>query len=287
MKLKHLFIISVILMINACGKEKDSGTDNTFVENQFLNKKYNEVCFLMTHNAMNAKERNFSFPNQTFSITNQLMSGVRGLMIDTYDGSNGVAVTYHASTLFGSQNLVNVLQEIKTFLTAHKKEVVTIIFENNGSNTQLQKAIDSSGLSSFAFIHSNGDEFPIMQTMVNNNQRLVMFVERNQLPRASYLMHAWSTIFDTKYTYSTVNEFDSNINRGGSGSKELYLINHWLGGTLGLPDSTLAPNANAHQAVSKRMQECAAANNHFINFFGVDFYHIGDAKMVIDSINGL
>jgi len=288
-KFNLLFMVYVLILINSCTKENSSNKtkSNTFIENQFLDKKYDEVCFLTTHNAMNNKVKGFTIPNQTFSITQQLNDGVRCLMLDTYDGADGVALTYHTLPQLGSQKLVDAMQEIKSFLTQHPKEVVTIIFQNDGSNTQLQQAIDSISLSTMTYTHTNNTPFPTMQTMVDNNQRLVLFVENDKTPRASYLMHAWKTIFDTKYTYSNINQFDSNINRGGSGTKELYLINHWLGGTLGLPDSTLAPIANKRSVVSKRVQDCAVANSHFINFLGVDFYHIGDAKAVVDSINGL
>ncbi len=60
-------------------------------------------------------------------------------------------------------------------------------------------------------------------------------------------MHARSTVFDTKYTYKNVSEFDSDVNRGGSGTKELYLVNHWLQKELlpgvNIPDKTLASHA--------------------------------------------
>jgi len=196
-------------------------------------------------------------------------------------------MTYHSFPQLGQQKLMDVLTEVNDFLTEHSKEVVTIIFQNEGSNLQLEKAITDAGLDSLTYIHDNNAEFPTMQTMVNNNQRLVLFVERNTTPRANYLMNAWSTIFDTKYTYSNINQFDCTINRGGSGSKDLYLVNHWLGNAIGLPDSTQAPLANKRSVVSKRVQDCSIANSHFINFLGVDFYHIGDVKTVVDSINGI
>lgn len=287
-KTSYLLIISLSLILFSCEKDNVKKEDSDkFIENQFLDKKYNEVCFLMTHNSMNAKEKGFLLPNQTLSVTHQLNSGVRGLMLDTYDGNNGIAETYHAFALAGSEKLVDVMQEIKDFLLLHKKEVVTIIFQNEGSNVQLEKAIDSIGLDAMTYKHNSGDPYPLMQTMVDNNQRLILYVEKDKTPRANYLMYAWSDIFDTKYTYSNVSQFDSDVNRGGSGSKDMYLINHWLGGALGLPDSTLAPQANKRSVISKRVQDCATANNHFINYLGVDFSHIGDAKAVVDSINGL
>jgi hypothetical protein len=283
-KLKFKYLLIVLVLLSSC--EKESIEDASV---KLLPRKYNEVCFLMTHNAMNNTEKGFSIPNQTHSVYNQLKNGVRGLMLDTYDGPDGVALTYHGFAAFGSQNLVDVLQEIKDFLLGNKNDVVTIIFQNDGSNIQLEKAIDSIGLNTLTFIHNNGDAWPTLQTMVDSNRRLVLFVENNKTPRASYLMHAWKTVFDTKYDYNNVSEFDSDVNRGGSGSKELYLINHWLQKELlpgvNVPDKTLATQANERGVIGKRVRDCADANSHFINFLGVDFYEIGGAKSVVDSIN--
>lgn len=282
-KFKYLLII-IILIISSCKKEKIEDASL-----KLLPKKYDEVCFLMTHNAMNNTEKGFTIPNQTHSVTNQLKNGVRGLMLDTYDNTDGIALTYHGSSALGQEKLVDVLQEVKSFLLQNTNDVITIIFQNEGSNVQLQKAIDSIGLNTMTLLHTNGNTWPTLQTMVDSNRRLVLFVENNKLPRANYLMHAWSTVFDTKYEYNNVNEFDSDVNRGGSGSKELYLINHWLQKELfpgvNVPDKALAAQANARAVISKRVQDCAAANSHFINFLGVDFYEVGDAKAVVDSIN--
>lgn len=287
---KNIFICAIlILSLSSSCKKTTTEQQNTIEidrDTPVLPKAYNEVCFLMTHNAMNNTQKGFSIPNQTYSVTNQLKSGVRGLMLDTYDGSDGIALTYHVFASAGSQKLVDVLGEIRDFLFTHPAAVISIIFENGGSNTQLEKAIDSSGLNTLTYTYTGGT-WPSLQTMVDNNQRLVLFVERDRQPRASYLMHAWSNIFDTEYTFQTTAEFNCTINRGGSGNKELYLINHWLSTGLGLPDKSLATQANSRAIVSSRMQECSSTNSHFPNYLGVDFFEIGDALAVVDSINGI
>lgn len=283
--IKNSFFFFLALALLSCEK---SNTDKGYVcqnHPELKSRKYDEVCFAMTHNAMNNTEKGFTLPNQSVSVTNQLNSCVRGLMIDTYDGSDGVALTYHAVTLLGQQKLVDVLQEVKDFLNANTQEIVTIIFENNGSNVQLTKAIDSIGLNAMCYVH-DGTTWPTLQTMIDANKRLVCFVERNKTQSVAYLNYAWSTIFDTKYTYQTVADFDSDVNRGGGGTRQLYLVNHWLQTSLGFPDKNLAPQANTRAVIGKRVQDCSTANNHFINFLGVDFYEIGDARAVVDSING-
>ena len=283
--IKNCVFLTIMLFVFSCKKNNTNPTYACQKHTELNSKKYNEVCFVMTHNAMNNSEKGYSIPNQSESITNQLNNCVRGLMIDTYDGTDGNALTYHAIPTFGQQKLVDVLKEVKDFLVANREEIVTIIFQNDGTNVQLQKAIDSIGLDAFCYINTSGT-WPTLQTMIDANKRLVCFVERNKSPRSSYLMYAWSTIFDTKYSYQDVSDFDSDLNRGGSGNRQLYLVNHWLQTSLGLPDKTLAPSANTRAVIGKRVQDCSNANSHFINFIGVDFYEIGDARAIADSING-
>lgn len=277
-KVNSLFIL-LIIFFSSCKKVSTSDPYDLL-----LTKPYDQVCFLATHNSMNSSEKGFTIPNQTYSVTNQLKNGVLGLLIDTYDGSDGIALTYHAIPLFGQEKLVDVLQEIKTFLLENPKKIVSIIFENNGSNVQLQNAIDSIDLDKMTYIHT-GSTWPTLQTMIDSNQRLVLFVEHNNLPRSSYLMYAWGTIFDTPYTFKSVDEFNSSLNRGGSGTKELYLVNHWLSNGIGMPDKNLAPQANTRAVLGKRVQDCSTTNHHFINFLAVDFVEIGAAKAIVDSIN--
>ncbi|MFN8267077.1 MAG: phosphatidylinositol-specific phospholipase C domain-containing protein [Chitinophagales bacterium] len=282
-KFQLIGIFCLLFIAFSCKKENNANAPADVL----LKRSYDSVCFLMTHNAMNNSEKGFTIPNQTYSITHQLKNGVRGLMIDTYDGDNGVALTYHVTPIFGSEKLVDVLIEIKNFMLANPKEIISIIFENNGSNSQLIKAIDSSGLNNYSYIHTGGTKWPTLQALIDSNQRLVLFVEQDKSPKINYLMYAWGTIFDTPYTFKSVSEFNSNVNRGGSGTKELYLVNHWLSNALGMPDKNLAPQANTRAVLGKRVQDCSSANHHFINYLGVDFFEIGAAKAIVDSINGL
>jgi hypothetical protein len=46
----NYLLLVFILIIVACSKE-NSMNNSSFVENQFLDRKYDEVCFLSTHNA--------------------------------------------------------------------------------------------------------------------------------------------------------------------------------------------------------------------------------------------
>lgn len=300
--MKKLFLVISICVIlgYACKKEKDyyvkpgitytpptDSTKNTdtlsVTESPYLDRKYNKVCFLMTHNAMNNSDKGYLLPNQTHSITKQLENGVRGLMIDTYDGSDGDALTYHGVEFMGKQPLIDVLKEVYLFLVNNEKEIITIIFENNGSNEQLIGAIESASLTQFAYFHDG--TWKTLREMINSNQRLVMFVENDKTPKTDYLKHAWTYIYDTKYTFTKLNQFDCAVNRGAYNANNLFLVNHWLSNALGLPEKKLANTANKKEVIQERLNNCSNTREHFINYLGVDFYEIGGAKAVVDSIN--
>lgn len=252
----------------------------------FQNKNYTDVTFLMTHNAFNSSDRGFALANQTHRISKQLVNGVRGLMIDTYDGNGGIAQVYHSVEAMGKEPLVNVLGEVKEFLNSYPYEIVTIIFENNGSNAQLIKAIEDADLVDLTYIHDG--TWPTLKEMVLSGQRLVLFTESDKLPKPDYLMPAWGFVFDTEYTYKNVSDFNCNVNRGGEGTKELYLVNHWLGNSVGLPDKNLAFKSNTSTVLNNRLTTCSSENNNKkVNFVGVDFYEIGAGKAVVDALNGV
>lgn len=285
---KIVVLILILLSIAvSCKYHKNITTSNNnpiLHTTYLLDKPYNKVCFLMTHNAMNNRENGFWLPNQSHNITRQLQNGVRGLMIDTYDGKKNRAKTYHGVAIAGSQKLVDVLAEVEYFLSKNKNEIITIIFENNGSNTQLIKAIEDAKLEQYIYIHDG--QWKTLKEMLNANQRLVLFVESNKEPSKNYLHHAWSIIFDTQYTFKNTNQFNCAVNRGtNTGENKLYLVNHWLHSKISLPKKSLAKKSNNKVELAKRLHECSSTNHHFINFLGVDFYHIGDAKAIVDSIN--
>lgn len=278
-------ILLISLLLGACREEtmnRPSGP--TWDDAALLDKHYDEVCFLMTHNAYNCPPRH-TFPNQDTSISQQLKDGVRGLMLDVYDAPSG-PVLYHAFSGLGQTPLSSVLGEIRDFLDDHPNAVISIIFENHGTHANLQNALAGHGLDTMTYTHDGS--WPTLRELVNANDRLVLFVEekRGSESREPWLHYAWEIVFDTPYSFNSVGEFSSGLNRGGGGSKELFLVNHWLSGALGLPDRNLADDANRRDVLSPRLRDCQVTQSHFINYVGVDFYNIGDALAVVDSING-
>jgi hypothetical protein len=297
MKSHRLFpsIFALMFMIISCSKDapapvevKDDEPEepialrcNGFPE--LCDKTLPEVSMVMTHNAYNVAGK-YLIPNQDFSISRQLRDGVRGLMIDTYSSPNGPLV-YHDIQQVGWERLDAVMKEIFNFLNSNPNEVVVIIFENSSTNEEIMNTVAEVGLAPFVYEHTG--EWPSLRTMIAQNKRLVMMLERtnNNLPAG--LLFAWEHTFDTPYSYSNPEDFSCDVLRGGNGKRTFFLVNHWLNSPVGLPDRNRAWTANHRDMLGNRIRNCSAAYGQMANFVGVDFYNLGHAIEVVDSINGV
>lgn len=255
---------------------------NGFAE--LCNKRLDEVTTLMTHNAFNNSQKNFVVPNQDFSITRQLTEGVRGLMLDVYSTPNGPAL-YHGYPQFGKEPLLSAMRDIKNFLIKNPSEVISIIFENYCTHAELLQVMDTLEIRDMIYLH-NGT-WPTLKEMISSNKRLVMMVEFENETLPKELLYAWQYTFDSRFEFKNFEEMDCSVNRGGARLKTFYLLNHWVSNNLGLPDKSRAKKANSWEILGERVKNCGEEQQRKINFLGVDFYNLGDALAIVDSLNGV
>ncbi|KAI7994329.1 PI-PLC X domain-containing protein [Camellia lanceoleosa] len=117
------------------------------------------------------------------SITQQLNSGVRALMLNIFDYKGDVWLCQGCDYKDGfvSQGpALDHLKEVETFLTSNSYEIVTLILEDRApEKNTLGKVFDASGLTKYLFPLSKmpfyGEDWPIVKDMVTANQRLVVF----------------------------------------------------------------------------------------------------------------
>jgi hypothetical protein len=242
-----------------------------------------EISMVMTHNAYNVAGK-YLIPNQDFRISRQLRDGVRGLMIDTYSSPNGPLV-YHGIQQTGWEKLDVVMKEIYDFLSANPNEIVVIIFENSSTNEEIMSTVEEVGLAPYVYIHQG--QWPTLKEMIAQNQRLVMMLERTNGNLPEGLLYAWEHTFDTPYAVSNPADFSCNVLRGGNGNKTFFLVNHWLSSPVGLPDRNRAWTANHRDLLGNRVKQCSETHGKVANFIGVDFYNLGHALEVADSVNGV
>jgi hypothetical protein len=245
-------------------------------------RRFDEVAYATTHNAMANKADGFIGPNHMEDVPTQLADGVRGLMLDIHMHEGEVALC-HANCDWGMMPLVEGLGQIRDFMEAHPREVLTILFETYVSNEDTGAAFVVAGLEEMLHAQITGEPWPTLQEMIDSGRRLVVFTD-HQSETYPWLHRTWDHCFDTNWAAKTLEDFSCDRLRGAEGNP-LFILNHFL--TDPLPFPYLAEQANANPFFIERALECQLAHETLPNFVTVDFYAIGDVFDVVDSLNGL
>lgn len=250
---------------------------------ELCNKKYNEVAYLTTHNSYSAAASGFALPNQNISIIDQLNSGVRGFMLDVYD-LLGTPTVYHGSFLLGSEPLSNSLNAIEQFLNTNPNEIITIIFECYVSANAIESEINGSGLNNYLFEKLPGIEWPTLQEMIDNNQRLVILSDENDASaNQGWYHYVWDLAVETHFSVNDPADFNNEFNRGDS-LNDLFIFNHFIT-NLGIGDETAAGIVNEYEFLMSRINENYNATGKFPNFITLDFVDQGDGLNVVNALN--
>jgi hypothetical protein len=270
-------------------------TCNGFAE--LCDRRFDQVAFPMTHNAMSNADERWAAPNQRHGIARQLADGVRGLMLDThyYDVEAGQtldaplpgvsplvqAYLCHGVCQLGRRPLLEGLCDVTSFLDRNRGEVVSIIFESYVTPADTAAVLAAAGLDEYVYTHAGA--WPTLREMIAKNQRLVVFTESDGGTPAWY-HPAWKLIEDTPYSFAKATDFTCSAHRGSRDSP-LFLLNHWVGAPL--PSEKGAAEVNASGVLLARAQKCQTERGKLPNFVGVDFYDVGDLFAVVRALNGL
>jgi len=251
---------------------------------ELCSRNYNEVAFLTTHNAFNSAENNFSMPNQTYGITQQLQDGVRALMLDVYD-MGGVPTVYHGSHYLGYVPLLSNLLEIKFFLDNNPNEVISIIFESYASADAIGQVFDEAGLLSYLYTHNTAIGWLSLQEMINSNKRLVIFSDKNDASsNQGWYHYVWDYAVETHFSVHHPDSFNCDFNRGLP-QNPLFICNHFITNSFGFGLPTESQIVNSNPFFYNRVIECQLIHNKFPNFITVDFYEKGNCIDVVNALN--
>ena len=268
------------------GPDRDAGVDASGMrcngDEALCDRRFDEVVFPATHNAMSNADDGWVVPNQTHPMLRQLQDGIRAMLIDTYSNL-GTGYLCHSSCLIGSRKLVDALSEMADFLRAHPNEVLTLVIEDHLSAADTETAFVASGLVDFVYIHPSGAAWPTLRTMIASGHRVVVGAEMGQPPPAWY-HHFYDLAWDTPYTFKSVSEFSCAQNRGVR-TNALFLLNHWIENPF--PSEQLSQIANAHDTLLGRARQCQQESGKLPNFVAVNHYSVGDLFQVVRELNGL
>jgi hypothetical protein len=165
---------------------------------QLCARRYDEVTYATTHNAMASYERGWFAPNQNFATPRQLADGVRGLMLDVHYGPDDRVQLCHSDCVFGGQALTAGLAEVHAFLAEAPHEVVTLMFESYISAADLDASLAASGLKAMAYVHQVGTPWPTLGALIDGGDQVVVFsdvrADSARFPAQHYVWdHAWET----------------------------------------------------------------------------------------------
>lgn len=278
MMLKKLCFLLICILFFQFSKGQESG--------QLPDKPYSSAVFLMTHNAFNNAFEGFLFPNQNNPVAIQLTDGVRALMLDVYLNDSSV-YCYHSLSQLGHKLLIDILNDIKTFMDGDTTAVITIQFENYVDNEDLLKVFDQAGLTSYTHIQPEGQPWPTLGQMISDNKRLVVFCEFKRGTAMPWIHYMWNYDSETHFQNYSRTDFTFDIGRGDPTS-DLFTLNHFIvaqGLGFGIEDSAAA--INAYDFLLNRSVECFQILGKIPNFIAVDFYDRGEAMRAVNELNAM
>jgi len=245
-------------------------------------RRYNEVAFVTTHNAMANEDDGFLAPNHYKSMRRQMEDGVRAMMLDThYD--EGVAYLCHGYCVVGKKLLADGLKEIRDFLSDNPNEVFGIIFEAYVSEKDTAAAFQEAGLMDMVHLGNKGAPWPTLRQMISEGRRLVVLSDKAS-GKLDWYMKVWDVAWETDWDNQSLEDFTCKRNRGKP-DNPLFILNHFLTDPLASPE--LAAQANANPFFLERAEQCMKESGRLPNFVAVDFYSIGDVFQVVDVLNGV
>lgn len=191
----------------------------------------------------------------------------------------------HAMCELGSTEWAPLMSEVRAWLDAHPREVVTFFVQDEVSPADTAKVVDDAGLLPYIHTQREGEAWPSLGSMIATGERVVFLME-NTPGGAEYpwLLDAKTFVQDTPFLFRSAEEFTCEAFRGKPDSP-LFLVNHWVSSTASRV--TNAATVNARDVLLSRLRECEQERGRIPNYVAVDFYDQGDLFDSVDELNGL
>jgi hypothetical protein len=274
-------------------------------------RRYDQVTYLTSHNAMSSIERGFLAPEQDADLDGQLDGGVRALMLDVHHWTTpadaapilaaldpqvravvaplvqsvparpGVWLC-HEICQVGADPAVAQLAVVRQWLSQHPDDVVTLILEDDVSLGDVRSAITAAGLDPWlATPPARGSTWPTLRQMINGHHTLAVFTQ-NAKPGAGPIRNFYQFAAETPFAAATSSALTCAAGRGAA-TAPLFLINNWV--TMTVPTKATALTVNNATFLGDRVRRCDAQRGMRATFVAVDFAGVGNPLKVVDELN--
>ncbi|CAE6997969.1 hypothetical protein CFE70_000585 [Pyrenophora teres f. teres 0-1] len=291
---------------NACNNSPD-----------LCSRAYNNITYLGAHNSPFLRNEQTSFStsgNHYYNTTVQLDSGVRLLSGQLHKTNESGAEAWHlchsSCNLLDAGSLGSWLTEIKTWMDANPRDIVTVLLVNadSASPTDLGPIFSQSGIDKLAYTPPSTTtlpkQWPTLDALISNNTRLMTFVASLPQPSSQYpyLMNEFTFIFENDFENTNPSNYSCNPNRptnlanpsAAQSSGRMFLQNHFLYSTqlfgIQSPNETyvnVTNSASGFGSLGDALGECTAVYGKPANFVLVDFFNVGPAIESVDRANGV
>jgi hypothetical protein len=190
----------------------------------------------------------------------------------------------HALCALGSTKWLPVMKDVRAWLAAHPREVVTVFVQDMVSPADTAEVFDQAGLLPYVYTPGSDGRWPTLGPMIASGQRLVVLME-NHGGGTTYpwLLPGFQWVQETPFHFRGPGQFSCRVNRG-SPNASLFLLNHWI--TNKRREVSNAAEVNARAVLLTRAEQCQAERGLLPNFVAVDFYDRGDLFGVVNTLNG-
>ncbi|TQN63728.1 PI-PLC X domain-containing protein 1, partial [Colletotrichum shisoi] len=234
--------------------------------NALCGKKYSDVTFVGSHNS--AFVGITPAHNQYVSVTAQLDLGVRFLQAQTQNKNGQIQMCHTTCALLDSGSLSRYLEEIRKWMEAHPRDVVTLLLTNIDAMpvAQFGDTFKNTGLEKYVFRPKEKvaiDQWPTLQKLIDEGTRLVVFMDyHSDTSKVDFILDEFQYYWETPFGETNAGFPRCNVDRpqGVDPGGRMYLVNHFLDVELfagiKIPDQFNAPRTNSLQSIDKQVNLC-------------------------------
>jgi len=190
----------------------------------------------------------------------------------------------HSLCELGATRWTPLMQQVKTWMDANPREVLTFFVQDEVSPADTAKVFEAAGLMPFIHNQKADQPWPTLGEMISSGKRLVVLHEKKTDPSVPWILAGNAFVQDTPYDFKKAADFSCAVNRGAKDAP-LFLVNHWLSNFSSR--ITDAEAVNVRSVLLTRLQKCRTERKMIPNYVAVDNYDKGDLVASVNALNGV
>ncbi|KAK0118500.1 hypothetical protein ONS95_007391 [Cadophora gregata] len=279
------------------------------------NRNYNNITHMGAHDVAFLRDSSTGFStsgNTFYNATVALSAGIRLLQAQVHDSNGTLQLCHSSCSLLDGGTLESWLSKIKIWMDANPNEVVSIILVNSDSFkvSEFGTVFQASGISTYGYTPASRSAmatWPTLQTLITANTRLVTYITNIDYDTTfPYLLPEFTYMFETHFEVTSSTGFNCTVDRpsslsSGTGASAISsgymsLMNHFqydeMAFGITIPaisaiETTNSPATNTTGALGTHAVQCNSEWGNKPTFVLVDFFNVGPAVRVADTLNGI